>query len=155
MQQVINCTYRGPRVFYLVSELYPYYDTEQITVGMVALNGVMYSGLVELHAEELTVGVTPLTGELRSILNTYNVSTGATDGSTAPTAGNIEQLTAQIAPSNGTLVQVLFSHTQPTEDAVAASILVSNGTLVQVLITHSQPTEAIETTITALNGTLV
>ena len=154
MQQVINCTYRGPRVFYLVSKLYPYYDTEQITVGMVALNGVMYSGLVEF-AEELTVGVTPLTSELRALLRYYNVSTGAIDGSTAPTAGNDEQLTAQIAPSNGTLVQVLFSHTQPTEDAIATSLSVSNGTLVQVLITHSQPTEAIEATITALNGTLV
>lgn len=154
MQKVINCTYRGPRVFYLVSKLYPYYDTEQITVGMVALNGVMYSGLVEF-AEELTVGVTPLTGELRSILNTYNVSTGAIDGSTAPTAGNVEQLTTQVTPLSGTLVQVLFSHTQPTEDAIATSLSVSNGTLVQVLITHSQPTEAIEATITALNGTLV
>ena len=152
MQQVINCTYRGPRVFYLVSKLYPYYDTEQITVGMVALNGVMYSGLVEFAAEELTVGMLPLTGELRTLLKTYNASTGATDGSTAPTAGNVEQLTTQIAPSNGTLVQVLFSHTQPTEDAIVSSLSVSNGTLVQVLITHSQPTEAIETTITALDG---
>ena len=154
MQQVINCTYRGPRVFYLVSKLYPYYDTEQITVGMVALNGVMYSGLVEF-AEELTVGVTPLTSELRALLRYYNVSTGAIDGSTAPTAGNDEQLTAQIAPSNGTLVQVLFSHTQPTEDAIVSSLSVSNGTLVQVLITHSQPTEAVEASITALDGTLV
>ena len=154
MQQVINCTYRGPRVFYLVSKLYPYYDTEQITVGMVALNGVMYSGLVEF-AEELTVGVTPLTSELRALLRYYNVSTGAIDGSTAPTAGNDERVTTQIAPSNGTLVQVLFSHTQPTEDAIATSLSALNGTLVQVLITHSQPTEAIEATITALNGTLV
>lgn len=152
--QIINCTYRGSRARYYVSKPYPYYATEQVTVGMVALNGVMYSGLVEF-AEELTVGVTPLTSELRALLRYYNVSTGAIDGSTAPTAGNDEQLTAQIAPSNGTLVQVLFSHTQPTEDAIAASLSVSNGTLVQVLITHSQPTEAIEATITALNGTLV
>lgn len=153
--QIINCTYRGSRARYYVSKPYPYYTADQLTVGMEALNGTMYSGLVELTAEELTVGMLPLTSELRTILKTYNASTGATDGSTAPTAGNDEQLTAQIAPSNGTLVQVLFSHTQPTEDAVAASILVSNGTLVQVLITHSQPTEAIEATITALNGTLV
>lgn len=152
--QIINCTYRGSRARYYVSKPYPYYATEQVTVGMVALNGVMYSGLVEF-AEELTVGVTPLTSELRALLRYYNVSTGAIDGSTAPTAGNDEQLTAQIAPSNGTLVQVLFSHTQPTEDAIATSLSVSNGTLVQVLITHSQPTEAIEATITALNGTLV
>ena len=154
MQRVINCTYRGPRVFYLVSKLYPYYDTEQITVGMVALNGVMYSGLVEF-AEELTVGVTPLTGELRSILNTYNVSTGAIDGSTAPTAGNVEQLTTQVTPLSGTLVQVLFNHTQPTDEMLAASILPLDGTLLQVLVTHSQPIEAVETSITALDGTLI
>ena len=115
----------------------------------------MYSGLVELPAEELIVGVTPLTSELRTILNTYNASTGATDGSTSVSAGNIEQVTTQLTPLNGTLVQVLFSHTQPTEDAVATSLSVSNGTLVQVLITHSQPTEAMETTLTALDGTLV
>lgn len=153
--QIINCTYRGSRAKYYVSKPYPYYNTEQLTVGLAALGGSMYVGLAELPAEELTVGLLPLTSELRAILQSYNASTGATDGSTAPTAGNVEQLTAQIAPSNGTLVQVLFSHTQPTEDAIATSLSVSNGTLVQVLITHSQPTEAIEATLTALNGTLV
>ena len=153
--QIINCTYRGSRARYYVSKPYPYYATDAMTAGITALDGTMYSGLVELTAEELTVGMLPLTSELRTILRTYNASTGATDGSTAPTAGNVEQLTAQIAPSNGTLVQVLFSHTQPTEDAIATSLSVSNGTLVQVLITHSQPTEAIEATITALDGTLV
>ena len=153
--QIINCTYRGSRARYYVSKPYPYYDTEQITVGVVALNGTMYSGLVELTAEELTVSVAPLTGELRSILNTYNASTGAIDGSTSFSAGNVEQVTTQVTPLSGTLVQVLFSHTQPTEDAIATSLSVSNGTLVQVLITHSQPTEAIEATLTALNGTLV
>jgi len=155
MQQVINCTYRGPRVFYLVSELYPYYDTEQLTVGAVALDGTMYTALVELPAEELTVGMLPLTSELRSILNTYNVSTGAIDGSTAPTAGNVEQLTTQVTPLSGTLVQVLFSHTQPTDETLAASILPLDGALLQVLITHSQPIEAVETSITALDGTLI
>ena len=138
-----------------MSKPYPYYTADQLTVGIAASGGSMYVGLAELLAEELTVGMLPLTSELRTILQTYNASTGATDGSTAPTAGNDEQLTAQIAPSNGTLVQVLFSHTQPTEDAIVSSLSVSNGTLVQVLITHSQPTEAIEATITALNGTLV
>ena len=153
--QIINCTYRGSRARYYVSKPYPYYTADQLTVGMAALNGTMYSGLVELTAEELTVGMLPLTSELRTILKTYNASTGATDGSTAPTAGNVERVTTQVTPSNGTLVQVLFSHTQPTEDAIATSLSVSNGTLVQVLITHSQPTEAIEATIIALNGTLV
>jgi hypothetical protein len=153
--QIINCTYRGSRARYYVSKPYPYYTADAMTAGITALDGTMYSGLVELTAEELTVSVTPLTGELRSILNTYNASTGAIDGSTSVSAGNVEQVTTQVTPLSGTLVQVLFSHTQPTEDAIVSSLSVSNGTLVQVLITHSQPTEAIETTITALNGTLV
>ena len=153
--QIINCTYRGSRARYYVSKPYPYYTTDQLTVGMEALGGILKDAIISMPVEELTVGLLPLTSELRTVLQTYNASTGATDGSTAPTAGNDEQLTAQIAPSNGTLVQVLFSHTQPTEDAIATSLSVSNGTLVQVLITHSQPTEAIEATITALNGTLV
>jgi hypothetical protein len=122
---------------------------------MEALGGILKDAIISMPAEELTVGMLPLTSELRTILQTYNASTGATDGSTAATTGSIEKLNTQITPLSGTLVQVLFSHTQPTEDAVAASILVSNGTLVQVLITHSQPTEAIEATLTALNGTLV
>lgn len=153
--QIINCTYRGSRARYYVSKPYPYYTADQLTVGMEALGGILKDAIISMPAEELTVGMLPLTSELRALLRYYNVSTGAIDGSTAPTAGNDEQLTAQIAPSNGTLVQVLFSHTQPTEDAIVPSLSVSNGTLVQVLITHSQPTEAIEATLTALNGTLV
>lgn len=153
--QIINCTYRGSRARYYVSKPYPYYATEQLTVGIAALGGSMYVGLAELPTDELTVGMLPLTSELRTLLRTYNASTGATDGSTAATTGNVEQVTTQVTPLSGTLVQVLFSHTQPTEDAIATSLSVSNGTLVQVLITHSQPTEAIEATITALNGTLV
>ena len=153
--QIINCTYRGSRAKYYVSKPYPYYDTEQLAVGVSASDGSMYTGLAELPAEELTVGLIPLTSELRSLTQSYNASTGAIDGSTAATSGNVEQVTTQVTPLSGTLVQVLFSHTQPTEDAIATSLLALNGTLVQVLITHSQPTEAIETTITALNGTLV
>lgn len=153
--QIINCTYRGSRARYYVSKPYPYYTADQLTVGMVALAGSMYVGLAALSAEELTVGLLPLTSELRTILQTYNASTGATDGSTAPTAGNVEQLTTQIAPSNGTLVQVLFSHTQPTDEMLATSILPLDGTLLQVLVTHSQPIEAVEASITALDGTLV
>lgn len=153
--QIINCTYRGSRAKYYVSKPYPYYNTEQLTVGLAALGGSMYVGLAELPAEELTVGLLPLTSELRAILQSYNASTGAVDGSTAADSGNVEQVTTQVTPLSGTLVQVLFSHTQPTEDAIATSLSVSNGTLVQVLITHSQPTEAIEATLTALNGTLV
>ena len=153
--QIINCTYRGSRARYYVSKPYPYYTADQLTVGMEALGGILKDAIISMPAEELTVGMLPLTSELRALLRYYNVSTGAVDGSTSPTTGSIEKLNTQITPSNGTLVQVLFSHTQPTEDAIATSLSVSNGTLVQVLITHSQPTEAIEATITALNGTLV
>ena len=153
--QIINCTYRGSRARYYVSKPYPYYTADQLTVGMEALGGILKEAIISMPAEELTVGMLPLTGELRSIIQTYNASTGAVDGSTAATAGNVEQVTAQATPLSGTLVQVLFTHTQPTEDAIATSLSVSDGTLVQVLITHSQPTESIEATLTALNGTLV
>lgn len=153
--QIINCTYRGSRARYYVSKPYPYYTADQLTVGMEALGGILKEAIISMPAEELTVGMLPLTSELRSILQTYNASTGAVDGSTAPTAGNVEQVTTQVTPLSGTLVQVLFSHSQPTEDAIATSLSVSDGTLVQVLITHSQPTESIEATLTALNGTLV
>ena len=153
--QIINCTYRGSRARYYVSKPYPYYTADQLTVGMEALGGILKDAIISMPVEELTVGLLPLTGELRTLLRTYNASTGAIDGSTAPTAGNVERVTTQVTPLSGTLVQVLFSHTQPTEDAIVSSLSVSNGTLVQVLITHSQPTEAIEATLTALNGTLV
>ena len=153
--QIINCTYRGSRARYYVSKPYPYYTADQLTVGMEALGGILKDAIISMPVEELTVGLLPLTGELRTLLRTYNASTGAIDGSTAPTAGNVERVTTQVTPLSGTLVQVLFSHTQPTEDAIVSSLSVSNGTLVQVLITHSQPTEAIEATIIALNGTLV
>ena len=153
--QIINCTYRGSRARYYVSKPYPYYTADQLTVGMEALGGILKDAIIGMPAEELTVGMLPLTGELRTILQTYNVSTGAIDGSTAPTAGNDEQLTTQVTPLSGTLVQVLFNHTQPTDEMLAASILPLDGTLLQVLVTHSQPIEAVETSITALDGTLV
>lgn len=153
--QIINCTYRGSRARYYVSKPYPYYTADQLTVGMEALGGILKDAIISMPVEELSVGMLPLTSELRTILQTYNASTGATDGSTAPTAGSIEKLNTQITPLSGTLVQVLFSHTQPTEDMLTASVQALSGTLVQVLITHSQPTEAIEATLTALNGTLI
>ena len=153
--QIINCTYRGPRARYYVSKPYPYYTADQLTVGMEALGGILKDAIISMPAEELTVGLLPLTSELRALLRYYNVSTGAIDGSTAPTTGSVEKLNTQITPLNGTLVQVLSSHTQPTEDAIATSLSVSNGTLVQVLVTHSQPIEAVEASITALDGTLV
>lgn len=130
--QIINCTYRGPRARYYVSKPYPYYTADQLTVGMEALGGILKDAIISMPAEELTVGMLPLTSELRTILRTYNASTGAIDGSTAPTAGNVEQLTTQIAPSNGTLVQVLFSHTQPTEDMLTASVQALSLSLIHI-----------------------
>jgi len=152
--QIINCTYRGSRARYYVSKPYPYYDTEQVTVGMVALAGSMYVGLVALSAEELTVGVLPLTSELRSLVQTYNASTGAIDGSTIPISPSDEAFNVQIVPLTGVLVTVLLTHTQPTE-AVITSCDALNGTLAQVLITHTQPTESMFTNLDALNGTLI
>ena len=138
-----------------MSKPYPYYTADQLTVGMEALGGILKDAIISMPAEELTVGMLPLTSELRALLKYYNVSTGAIDGSTAPTAGNDEQLTTQVTPLSGTLVQVLFNHTQPTDEMLAASILPLDGALLQVLITHSQPIEAVETSITALDGTLI
>ena len=153
--QIINCTYRGSRARYYVSKPYPYYATDAMTAGITALDGTMYTALAELTAEELTVGMFPLTSELRTILQTYNASTGAIDGSIPATSGNVEQITTQVTTLSGTLVQVLFSHTQPTDEMLAASILPLDGTLLQVLVTHSQPIEAVEASITALDGTLI
>lgn len=137
-----------------MSKPYPYYTADQLTVGMVALAGSMYVGLVALSAEELTVGMLPLTSELRSLVRTYNVSTGAVDGSIPATSGNDEAFNVQIVPLTGVLVTVLLTHTQPTE-AVTASCDALNGTLAQVLITHTQPTESMFTNLDALNGTLI
>lgn len=152
--QIINCTYRGSRARYYVSKPYPYYTADQLTVGMVALAGSMYVGLVALSAEELTVGVLPLTSELRSLVRTYNVSTGAVDGSIPATPDNDEAFNVQIVPLTGVLVTLLLTHTQPTE-AATVSLDALNGTLLQILITHTQPIEAVDVNLTALDGTLI
>ena len=108
-----------------------------------------------IETEELIVGAMALTSELRGLSQTYNVSTGAIDGSIPATSGNAEALTAQITMLSGTLVVILRSHTQPIDEMLTALLTPLTGTLVQVLVTQSQPTEAIEATLTALNGTLV
>ena len=126
--QIINCTYRGPRVFYLVSELYPYYDTEQITVGMVALNGVMYSGLVELPTEELVMGASHLISDLRTIHRKFDIATGSLDGSEPGSSGNVDGVAPQLVVIDGnTLKVVLTTHSQPSEDKLTATLTVIEG----------------------------
>lgn len=153
--QIINCTYRGSRARYYVSKPYPYYATEELTVGVIALDSSMYVGLVELPAEELTVGMLPLTSELRPLQQTYNVSTGATDGSTAANDSNVEVVLVSLVPLASELRPLLSTHIQPVEDKVSAALTARDGSLLQVLVTHSQPIEAVNVTLTALNGTLV
>lgn len=152
--QIINCTYRGSRARYYVSKPYPYYATEQLTVGIAASGGSMYVGLAELPTDELTVGMLPLTSELRALLKYYNVSTGAVDGSIPATPDNDEAFNVQIVPLTGVLVTLLLTHTQPTE-AATVSLDALNGTLLQILITHTQPIEAVDVNLTALDGTLI
>ena len=152
--QIINCTYRGPRARYYVSKPYPYYTADQLTVGMEALGGILKDAIISMPAEELTVGMLPLTSELRSLVQTYNVSTGAVDGSIPATPDNDEAFNVQIVPLTGVLVTVLLTHTQPTE-AATVSLDALNGTLLQILITHTQPIEAVDVNLTALDGTLI
>ena len=152
--QIINCTYRGSRARYYVSKPYPYYTADQLTVGMEALGGILKDAIISMPAEELTVGMLPLTSELRSLVRTYNVSTGAVDGSIPATPDNDEAFNVQIVPLTGVLVTVLRTHTQPTE-AATVSLDALNGTLLQILITHTQPIEAVDVNLTALDGTLI
>lgn len=152
--QIINCTYRGPRARYYVSKPYPYYTADQLTVGMEALGGILKDAIISMPVEELTVGMLPLTSELRSLVRTYNVSTGAVDGSIPATPDNDEAFNVQIVPLTGVLVTLLLTHTQPTE-AATVSLDALNGTLLQILITHTQPIEAVDVNLTALNGTLI
>jgi len=152
--QIINCTYRGSRARYYVSKPYPYYTADQLTVGMEALGGILKDAIISMPAEELTVGVLPLTSELRSLIQTYNVSTWAVDGSTIPISPSDEAFNVQIVPLTGVLVTVLLTHTQPTE-AATVSLDALNGTLLQILITHTQPIEAVDVNLTALDGTLI
>lgn len=152
--QIINCTYRGSRARYYVSKPYPYYTADQLTVGMEALGGILKDAIISMPAEELTVGMLPLTSELRSLVRTYNVSTGAVDGSIPATPDNDEAFNVQIVPLTGVLVTLLLTHTQPTE-AATVSLDALNGTLLQILITHTQPIEAVDVNLTALDGTLI
>ena len=154
--QIINCTYRGPRARYYVSKPYPYYTADQLTVGMVALNGVMYSGLVELPTEELVMGASHLISSLRTIRRKFDIATGSLDGSEPGSSGNVDRVAPQLAVIDGnTLRAILTTHSQPAdEDKLTATLtIVEGGTLLEVLTTHSQPSEdKLTATLTVIEG---
>ena len=153
--QIINCTYRGSRATYYVSKPYPCYTTDEVVVGMVAMEGTLKEGVIVIPPESVVLGLLPLASELRPLQQTYNVSTGATDGSTAANDSNVEVIHVSLAPLTSELRSLLSAHIQPIEDITSVSLTGLNGTLIQVLVTHAQPYEATTVNLTALNGTLV
>lgn len=156
MQQVINCTYRGPRVFYLVSELYPYYAEESINASLQVLPSRMYEAIRELPTEELVMGASHLISDLRTILGKFDIATGSLNGSEPGSSGNLDGVAPQLVVIDGnTLKVVLTTHSQPAdEDKLTATLtIVEGGTLLEVLITHSQPSdEKLTATLTVIEG---
>lgn len=155
--QIINCTYRGPRVFYLVSELYPYYAEESISASLQVLPGTMtlYIDIV-LPTEELVMGASHLISDLRIILKKFDIATGSLDGSEPGSSGNVDGVAPQLVVIDGnTLKVVLTAHSQPAdEDKLTATLTVIEGsTLLEVLTTHSQPSdEKLTATLTIVEG---
>lgn len=155
--QIINCTYRGPRVFYLVSELYPYYAEESISASLQVLPGTMtlYINIV-LPTEELVMGASHLISDLRIILKKFDIATGSLDGSEPGSSGNVDGVAPQLVVIDGnTLKVVLTAHSQPAdEDKLTATLTVIEGsTLLEVLTTHSQPSdEKLTATLTIVEG---
>lgn len=155
--QIINCTYRGPRVFYLVSELYPYYAEESISASLQVLPGTMtlYIDIV-LPTEELVMGASHLISDLRIILKKFDIATGSLDGSEPGSSGNLDGVAPQLVVIDGnTLKVVLTAHSQSAdEDKLTATLTVIEGsTLLEVLITHSQPSdEKLTATLTIVEG---
>lgn len=155
--QIINCTYRGPRVFYLVSELYPYYAEESISASLQVLPGTMtlYINIV-LPTEELVMGASHLISDLRTILRKFDIATGSLDGSEPGSSGNVDGVAPQLVVIDGnTLKVVLTAHSQPAdEDKLTATLTVIEGsTLLEVLTTHSQPSdEKLTATLTIVEG---
>lgn len=158
MQQVINCTYRGPRVFYLVSELYPYYAEESINASLQVLPGTMTLQIaIVLPTEELVMGASHLISGLRTILKKFDIATGSLDGSEPGSSGNLDGVAPQLVVIDGnTLKVVLTTHSQPAdEDKLTATLtIVEGGTLLEVLITHSQPADEdkLTATLTVIEG---
>ena len=155
--QIINCTYRGPRVFYLVSELYPYYAEESISASLQVLPGTMTLQIdTVLPTEELVMGASHLISDLRTILKKFDITTGSLDGSEPGSSGNVDGVASQLVVIDGnTLKVVLTAHSQPAdEDKLTATLTVIEGsTLLEVLTTHSQPSdEKLTATLTVIEG---
>ena len=156
MQRVINCTYRGPRVFYLVSELYPYYAEESISASLQVLPSTMTLQIdIVLPTEELVMGASHLISGLRTILRKFDIATGSLDGSEPGSSGNLDGVAPQLVVIEGnTLKVVLTAHSQPSEDKLTATLTIVEGsTLLEVLTTHSQPSDdKLTTTLTVIEG---
>ena len=155
--QIINYTYRGPRVFYLVSELYPYYAEESISASLQVLPGTMTLQIdIVLPTEELVMGASHLISDLRIILRKFDIATGSLDGSEPGSSGNVDGVAPQLVVIDGnTLKVVLTAHSQPAdEDKLTATLTVIEGsTLLEVLTTHSQPSdEKLTATLTIVEG---
>ncbi|WP_288982385.1 hypothetical protein [uncultured Flavobacterium sp.] len=152
MQKVINCTYRGPRVFYLVSELYPYYAEESISASLQVLPGTMTLQIdIVLPTEELVIGASHLTSDLRTILRKFDITTGSLDGSEPGSSGNVDGVAPQLVVIAGnTLRSILTTHSQPAdEDKLTATLTIVEGsTLRTVLVFHSQPSDEDKLTAT-------
>ena len=108
--QIINCTYRGPIVFYLVSELYPYYAEESISASLQVLPGTMtlYIDIV-LPTEELVMGASHLISDLRIILKKFNIATGSLDGSEPGSSGNVDGVAPQLVVIDGNTLKVVLT----------------------------------------------
>lgn len=158
MQQVINCTYRGPRVFYLVSELYPYYAEESISASLQVLPGTMALQIATvLPTEELVMGASHLISNLRTILRKFDIATGSLDGSEPGSSGNLDGVAPQLVVIDGNTLRVIFTaHSQPTdEDKFTATLtIVEGGTLRAILVFHSQPADEdkLTATLTVIEG---
>ena len=154
--QIINCTYRGPRVFYLVSELYPYYAEESISASLQVLPGTMTLQIdIVLPTEELVMGASHLISDLRTILRKFDITTGSLDGSEPGSSGNVDGVAPQLVVIDGnTLRTIITTHSQPSEDKLTATLTIAEGgTLRAILVFHSQPSdEKLTATLTIVEG---
>ena len=128
--QIINCTYRGPRVFYLVSELYPYYAEESISASLQVLPGTMtlYIDIV-LPTEELVMGASHLISDLRIILRKFDSATGSLDGSEPGSSGNVDGVAPQLVVIDGNTLKVVLTatHSQPSDEKLTATLTIVEG----------------------------
>ena len=139
--QIINCTYRGPAILYLVSKPYPCYTEDYINAQLQVLPGRLYEASRELPVEAMQASLEVLSGQLREVWATYSAE--------------VESFTASLLVQPSVLQQALQTQTQPTETVQATLDVLSGSSLLEVLITHTQPEEAVFTHLTVLDGTLV